>query len=665
MSFPQWCLFFDFHTMPANPDVGKGFDFEASTDWFVKAGVTYVVFPARCNLGTAYYDTEIGFKHKALTYDLLGELTKACHRKGIRISAYINLGLSHEEGLRHREWLVLRTNGVTYDLSTGKTPGSFFRQMCYNTGYGDHAVAMAAEVIEKCGVDGLFLDCMHTQPCVGVECIEAMRKENVDWHDAKQLNDFNHRKIVEMARRVSEAAKKVNPDIWLYFNGVGYEAQKELGTYLEFECLPTGGWGYETLQVGARYLRTLGKPVLNMTGRFHKSWGDFGGIRTKASLEYDCLYGIANALQTTIGDHFHPRGDINKAVAQLDTEIYNELQKLDPWLKDAEAVTEIAVPMLHPYPGYTHRAPEDQQVYAQNLTAIKSATRMLCELKQQFDIPSHAACWDKYDVLVLPDHVLLDDETKRRVEKHLRKGGKVIASAWSGLDTEQTGFAFPEWGVDYLGKDSFDPAFLAARPALGPGFPDMPMTLYDPGVKVAARNGTEVLGTIVAPYYNQHWDGEHGFVYLPPDQDTGRPAVTANDQVGYVTHPVFSTYFNSGPVPMRQIIANLLARLLPRPMVKTPDAPSFARVTVTSQPGRRMVYFLSYVPEQRGATCNMIEEPILVENQQIMLRQDTRAVKRVYLAPTQEEIPFTVEDGYVKVTLPKIKGWAVVVFEEN
>ena len=53
-NFPRWCLFFDFHTMPANPDVGKGFDIEAITDRFVEAGVQYVVFPARCNLGTAY-----------------------------------------------------------------------------------------------------------------------------------------------------------------------------------------------------------------------------------------------------------------------------------------------------------------------------------------------------------------------------------------------------------------------------------------------------------------------------------------------------------------------------------------------------------------------------------------------------------------------------------
>ena len=82
--FPRWCLFFDFHTMPANPDVGKGFDIEAIVDRIAGAGVQYVVFPARCNLGTAYYDTKIGIRHPALTYDLLPRFVEECHKRGIK-----------------------------------------------------------------------------------------------------------------------------------------------------------------------------------------------------------------------------------------------------------------------------------------------------------------------------------------------------------------------------------------------------------------------------------------------------------------------------------------------------------------------------------------------------------------------------------------------------
>ena len=327
MHTPKWALFFDFHTMPANPDVGRDFDMDAITDWIAACGVDYIVFPARCNLGTAYYPTKLGIPHPSMKRDLLGDLVAACHAKGIALSAYINVGLSHEEAYRRRDWTVLRADGRMYGEPFNH---SFCRQMCYNTGYADHVIGMACEVVQWYGVEGLFLDCFHTQPCIGVECMEKMKAEGVDWSDSEQLNDFNYRKMVTMGHRISDAVRAIDPELLLYYNGLDYEAQAECGNYLELECLPQSFWGYETLPMVSRYMRTLGKPVLNMSGRFQKGWGDFGGIRTKPSVEYDCIYGIANAVPATIGDHFHPRGDLNRAVMALDKAVYSSLQPLQP-----------------------------------------------------------------------------------------------------------------------------------------------------------------------------------------------------------------------------------------------------------------------------------------------------------------------------------------------
>jgi hypothetical protein len=115
---------------------------------------------------------------------------------------------------------------------------------------------------------------------------------------------------------------------------------------------------------------------------------------------------------------------------------------------------------------------------------------------------------------------------------------------------------------------------------------------------------------------------------------------------------------------MRQLVEKLLARLFPQPLLLTPGAPSFMRATVCSQTGRRMVHLLAYLPETRGAGCAMIEEPLLVEQQRIALREDGREVRDVYLAPQGEKLPFSREDGYVVVTVPKLRGYALVVFAE-
>ena len=77
-----------------------------------------------------------------------------------------------------------------------------------------------------------------------------------------------------------------------------------------------------------------------------------------------------------------------------------------------------------------------------------------------------------------------------------------------------------------------------------------------------------------------------------------------------------------------------------------------------------MVYVMNYVPERRGASIDMIEEPIESRDVRISLALEGRTVKNAYLAPTGESLALSVKDGYAEVTIPKVKGWAVAVFEE-
>ena len=324
MRNPKWCVFFDFHTMPACPDVGKNFDFDAITDNLKESGVDFIVFPARCNLGVAYYNTKIGIRHPSLKYDLWEKLSEVCVKKDIGISAYLNVGLSHEEGLLHREWTIVTPEGYAYEpphLS------HWFRKMCYNSAYAEHLQAMVKEIAVNYQTSGFFFDCFGAWPCIGSECVKEMKALGMDCNSKEDQLAFAKKSQLRLMNKLSQTIKDTGKDLLVYFNGPSFTDQKDAGTYLEYECLPTGGWGYDILPVFARYSRNLGKTVLNMTGRFHESWGDFGGIRSDAALEYDCLNGIANCMRTTIGDHFHPRGDINQPVFDLIKRVYGRLRK--------------------------------------------------------------------------------------------------------------------------------------------------------------------------------------------------------------------------------------------------------------------------------------------------------------------------------------------------
>jgi hypothetical protein len=397
-----------------------------------------------------------------------------------------------------------------------------------------------------------------------------------------------------------------------------------------------------------------------MTGRFHESWGDFGGLRTEASLEYDCINGIANCMRSTIGDHFHPRGDINYPMFDLIKNIYGRLQKLEPWIEGAKPVVDVGVVAPEFSFSPSHKLVSRGQI------SLKGASRMLCELKCQFDVLSSAQDISRYKLIILPDHVALKGELLDRIREYIAKGGAVISSAWSGLDENGFDFALKEWGIKFNGESPHDPAYISVSDErMAKDFPQMPVTLYEKGTDIEANNGSEILAEIVEPYYNRHFDGEHAFMYLPPNKKTGKAALCRNKNIAHFSHPLFLNYNKHAQPQLKTLFKNLIGDMLEEPVVKIDNLPSFGRATVTEQTGRRMVYIMSYVPEKRGEKTEMIEEPIKLNGVKISLRCDDRKVKSVYMAPDKKPLEFEEKDGRLETGPFSIdNGYAVIVFEE-
>ncbi|MBO5722958.1 MAG: hypothetical protein J6S19_07575, partial [Lentisphaeria bacterium] len=88
--YPQYALFYDFHTSPVLKNIGKDFDAESFAARLARNNIDFISFPARCNQGMAYYNTKIGIRHYGLDYDLFGELVKACRKYNIKVNAYFN-----------------------------------------------------------------------------------------------------------------------------------------------------------------------------------------------------------------------------------------------------------------------------------------------------------------------------------------------------------------------------------------------------------------------------------------------------------------------------------------------------------------------------------------------------------------------------------------------
>ena len=649
--FPRRAVHLDFHTMPRVYDVGRDFDAKEFAETLAGAMVDYVTVFARCNLGFAYYPTKVGIVHPGLaSKDLLGPMIEACHKRSIRVSVYINAGLDHEHAVRNRQWCKINSEGQVYRMHQ---MGHFFRPMCLNTGYRNHLLAMIEEILAGYPIDGLFLDCFDYSACYGAECVDGMQGSGIDALDEEQVKQF----CVSMTEGFLDEAEALvraqSAEIALYFNGIRYTRQP---THVELEVLPTGKWGYDYLPFVIRYARTLGKPFFTQTGRFHKSWGDLGGVRSGQSLLFDCYYSIANGGTCCIGDHMHPRGKLEPEVYRLIGDTYRKIAELEPWITGARGIAEIVVldPTLAAVPGPTRIGPGH---------SLQGAARMLSELQYQFDLSDGEIDFEDYQVVVLPDAVPVDKPLAAALDSHMERGGAIVSSGFAGLTPDKSGFALDAYALDFEGPEPHSPTFFEALPPVADRIPQMPLTVYEPGIAMSIRGQAQVLARLRKPYFNyREWDGYHEHLYVPPEEDCERPAAVRCGSIVHFSFPLFSNYINHAVVAYRTLLGNCMAQVLPHPLVKAEGLPSFARATVTATSTCRLVHLLAFVPELRG-NSQVVEDAVHVPNVSLSLRTDDLHVSQVYLAPSRQSLPFSIQGTYTTVQIPEISGYQLVVFE--
>jgi len=155
----------------------------------------------------------------------------------------------------------------------------------------------------------------------------------------------------------------------------------------------------------------------------------------------------------------------------------------------------------------------------------------------------------------------------------------------------------------------------------------------------------------------------HWHRYAPPEKDTGRPALVQCGNLFHFSFPVFSGYFKDGVVAYKTLLGNCIKKVLPSPLVKSLNLPSFAQVTLMQRGKSKIVQILSYVPEMRGAGTQIIEEPICLKDVRVGLRKDGRKIGKAYIAPSGKSVKFEDDGQYIWADMPDVEGYQMVVFE--
>jgi hypothetical protein len=643
----------DFHTGPWIKDVGARFDARQFAQTIKKAHVNSVTVFAKCHHGHLYYHTKRPERHPGLKpgLDLLEQQVEELHREGIRAPIYLSVLCDEYAADTHPEWIARQPDGKP----VGAGPlAAGWQILDMSSPYQDFLAEQTAEVLKRFKpVDGIFFDMCWDQPSLNNYTVEAMQKQGLD--PASESDRARHAKQVTLQymKRFHDQVKASSPDASVYFNARPLATLAEEApfmTQVEIEALPTGGWGYMYFPKNVRFARNFNRPYLGMTARFHKSWADFGGLKPYAALEYETSQMMAHGALCSVGDQLHPRGTLDKAAYELIGSVYKRVEEREPWLLDAKPITQIGL--------FKTSGGTDKESAA---SPLDGATRMLTQLKQQFDIILPTAELSRYDLIILPDNVAVDPALAKRLTAYLKAGGSLLATGASGLDADATKLLIPELGIKPAGLSPYTVTYCRFGNEINHDVPPTDHVMYETSVRVTPAAGASSLGKVVEPYFERSWEHFSSHFQTPADKVSRWSAATRKGQAAYIAYPIFTAFAKHANTPCRLLAGNIIDLLLGEPILRV-DAPTSTEATVTKQAGRTIVHLLQYVPERRAKGLDIVEDIVPLFNIPLSLKYP-KAPRQVYLAPDKTPIPFEYLAGRVNLRVPTIKGHAMVVFE--
>jgi hypothetical protein len=640
----------DFHTAPEIPDVGRDFDPDEFAETLAAAHVNSVTCFAKCHHGMFTYPSKVGPIHPSLKFDLLGAMIDACHKRDINVPAYISVQWDQHAARTHPEWRVVDPDGTLPGPVLDKVPYATWPALCILSGYRQYLADTVRELLDRYDVDGVFFDICMDQVSCSEPALAKMRQDGLNPEAASDRASFARREAIAFLREFYQLVQKLRRRMPVFFNGridISMRDSLPYLTHLEVESLPSGQWGYDHFQRIGRYARTLRKPFLGMTARFHKSWADFGTLKNPAALEFESLTAIAHGGGVSIGDQLHPRGRLDAPAYECIGRVFGRIRDLEPWCDNAVPVTQIGLVSL-----LTHQNLGEEEA----LAADRGATAMLNQTHLLFDVLDADARLDDYELIILPDGIAPEPAFVKKVRTYMAAGGRVLFTGRSLLDQKAGKFALPNLGVDYIGSLESTPFYIRGKKELD--LPVMDHCMYEAGQRVRARKNAKVLANVVATYFNRSTEHYCSHAQSPPSKLTRDPAVVMTTKSAYINCPIFSAYHKHGNLVYRDIFSACIERLLPNRLLRT-SLPSSAQVSVMDQKrGRkrnRVVHILHYPPTRRTGEIDIVESPLPLIDVGVELAC-TGKVESIVAIPTEHPLPFQQNGPIVRFVIPRIIG---------
>jgi hypothetical protein len=369
-----------------------------------------------------------------------------------------------------------------------------------------------------------------------------------------------------------------------------------------------------------------------MTGAMVTGWGDFSGYKPDAALECDVYDAMMYGYAPSVGDLMHPRDGLNRPLYKQVGKMYRYVESMEPWTEGSEALAEAAI---------LRNKVTSENVLNPVTASDKGAARMFCEMRINYDVVGEDMSFDGYKLLLLPDDIRITEKLKAKLEAF--KGGII-----------STGTSIADGGVwDYITDiepDTNTHGFFA--------WGDQVYGQKYMGVKMKSEYS---VSDYVEPYFNTHWDGFHGYFYVPPKSPKGCSAVAKKGNRAHVCFRLFAAYMEYGALFHKEVIETLINEFLPERLVMTNELPTSSRVTLRKGTKGELLQIKVSVPEHWANRGVINEHTVLPAGRKISVMGEYASVCSL---PDETPVKSWIENGRTVIELPEITGFLPLLLKK-
>lgn len=659
---PQRQVHLDFHTSEHIKGIGSKFSKEQFISCLKKGHINSITVFAKCHHGVAYFPSKTIHPHPYLEIDLLSEMLDACREAGVEAPVYISAGLDMQYVFEHPEHSIIDNRNGTHATVAEEDgvkfisdrPHAHYRRLCMNTPYLDHLVKQVEEVVERYRPIGIFLDIVGECVCYCENCRRTAREMGLDENDDASFIEVAKVVYKKYYTAINEAATRIKPDIRIFHNSghikCGRRDLAHANTHLEIESLPTGGWGYDHFPKTARYAMGLGMEYLGMTGKFHGTWGEFGGYKHPNALKYEVALSLANGAKCSVGDQMHPYGFLDDATYELIGQAYSDAEKLEEYCYDTTSVADIALLSLESY------------LVANNPPADAGACRMMLEGKYLYNVVDEDNDLSGYKLVIIPDGVKFSEALQNKLRAFVEGGGKLLMVGGASSDGKSThGF---DLGVELLGAGNYNPAYYHPHyNALG--LTSATYLVREQMYKTRLTDNSAVaLGYSRDTFFNRTPKHFCSHQHTPYVEEDSCPAVVIGKDGAYIAWDIFNEYATVGSIIHKDTFIKVVDELLGDKKTLKTNLGSAGVITLTDQKDKKrfVLHTLYAVPQTRGNGVQVIEDLPTIYGTTIELKLPVN-VKKIYDALDKSEVAFTQDDDLCRITIDSFTCSKVLVIE--